>query len=73
MTRDDVYDLVLGLSVAAVAYMLWKQQKAATQGNTGIVGPAIGNIPAPIEVQGDAEGGYFYDLADINSVLQGAV
>jgi hypothetical protein len=53
--------------------MLWKQHKAATPGNTGIVGPAIGNVPAPIEVQGDEQGGYFYDLADINSVLQGAV
>jgi hypothetical protein len=72
MTRDDMYDLILGAAVVAVGYMLWKQHKAATPGNTGIVGPAI-NVPAPIEVQSDGQGGYFYDLADINSIFQGAV
>jgi hypothetical protein len=67
-----MYDLILGAAVVAVGYMLWKQHKATTPGNTGIVGPAI-NVPAPIEIRGNDQDGYFYDLADINTIFQGAV
>jgi hypothetical protein len=65
MTRDEMYDLMMGLALVALGYALYQHRKAATPGNTGIVGPAIEGIPAPIEVQGDGEGGYWYDLDNL--------
>jgi hypothetical protein len=29
MSRDDMYDLIIGAAVVTAAYMLWKQHKAA--------------------------------------------
>ena len=64
MSRDDVYDLMMGLALVALGYAIYQHRKAATPGNTGIVGPAI-DIPAPIEVEGDAQTGYWYDLDNL--------
>jgi hypothetical protein len=61
MTREETYDLILGATVVAVAYMLWKQHKATT-GQAG--GPPI-NVPALPDVQGNDQTGYYIDMNEI--------
>jgi hypothetical protein len=57
MSKDDLYDLILGASAVTIAYMLWKQHKQST----GQAGAAI-NVPAPVAIQGNEQTGYWYDL-----------
>lgn len=65
MSRDDMYDLMMGLALVALGYALYQHRKAATAGNTGVVGPAVDGFPAPIAVQGDEQTGYWYDLDNL--------
>jgi hypothetical protein len=60
-----MYDLVMGAAVVAIGYMLWKQHKAGA--TTATSGAPITGIPAPIEVQGDASSGYWYDLDNLTA------
>jgi len=45
MSRDDMYDLILGAAVVTVGYMLWKQHKAAA---TKAATPALNQSTAEI-------------------------
>lgn len=60
MSKDDVYDLLMGVAVVALGYAIYQHRKASAPRNTGVVGPAI-DVPAPIEVQGDASTGYWWE------------
>lgn len=63
MSRDDVYDLVMGMAVVTVGYLLWKQQQKATAAPTA-TGPAV-TVPDPIAVQGNDQTGYWIDTSTL--------
>lgn len=78
MSRDDMYDIIIGAAAVTIAYMLWKQHKG--QGGTctgcgggalpstiiGGTGPTV-NVPAPIPVGGNDKTGYWYDLDNLTA------
>jgi hypothetical protein len=64
MTRDDMYDLVLGAATIAIGYMLWKQHKAAAPlVIPSTVAAELANTGAPL--QGSPGGGYTFDFSNL--------
>jgi hypothetical protein len=50
MTRDELYDLVLGAASVAIIYMLLKQHKKAAQPSMAdTVSNDLANIVAPVD------------------------
>lgn len=60
MSKDDVYDLLMGVAVVALGYAIYQHRKASAPRNTGVVGPAI-DVPPPPEIHGDESTGYWWE------------
>ena len=62
MTRDDIYDLMMGLALVALGYAIYQHRKGAT---TASQTAPIFDAPAPIAIQGNDQTGYWYDLDNL--------